>query len=197
LSDGDFKYTTLENWTKEFSKAYDFFKYKTGVKSIYVVGHSLGSCVIGKYLEQNPDSIDKAVLISPALNQKDLMRYWFVSEKMKKENPELIIDWNNYKKFFDEDKFQKDVKRTDKLSKYNFISSEYFQECSQLDLSNSFEKYKNKFLQIQGENDSTMPIESLNIDFTHKFIVKGGDHDMERPNQRTQWIDKVIKYLVD
>lgn len=195
LSDGNFKNTTLNNWTKEFSNAYDFFKSKTETEFVYVVGHSLGNCVIGKYLEQNPKNIKKAVLISPALNQRDLMRYWFVSRKMKNENPEQLIKWNNYREFLDESEFQKDANKTDKMSKYNFIGAEYFQECSKLDLSNSFKKYRNEFLCILGDSDETVPTESLSVDFLNKIIVNGGDHDMEKPNQRIQWIDKAVEYL--
>ena len=195
LSDGDFKNTTLKNWTKEFSNAYEFFKSKTGVNEIYIVGHSLGNCVLGKYLEQNPNSIDKAILISPALNQKDLMRYWFVSGKMKKDNPGQLVECENYKEFLDEEDFQKDVNKTDKMSKYNFIGAEYFKECSQLDLSKDFQEYKDKFLHVHGDIDEAVPIESLGVDFSNKIIVNGGDHDMERPNQRVQWIDKAVKYL--
>lgn len=195
LSDGNFKNTTLENWTKEFSKAYDFFKSNSQVEEIYIVAHSLGCCVLGNYLKKNPNNIEKAVLISPALNQKDLMRYWFVSGKLKKENPEQTIDWNNYQNFLKEEEFEKDVNKTDKMSKYNFIDSEYFKECSKLDLSNDFKNYKNKFLHIHGEKDIAVPIESLGIEFSNKIIVKGGDHDMERPNQRVQWIEGAVEYL--
>lgn len=195
LSDGNFKHTTLENWTKEFSNAYDFFKSKTGVENIYVVGHSLGNCVIGKYLKQKPNGIDRAVLIAPALNQRDLMRYWFVSGKMKKENPNQSIEWGNYKSFLNEEEFQKDVNKIDKMSKYNFIGAEYFQECSKLDLSDEFENYKDNFLHIHGDKDGSVPIESLGVEFSNRILVNGGDHDMERPDQRVQWIEKAVEYL--
>ncbi len=197
LSDGDFKDTTLGNWTEEFTNAYGFFKSTTKVEEIYIVGHSLGTCVLGKYLEQHPEKIEKAILISPALNQKDLMRYWFVSGKMKKEDPNKLIDWNNYEEFLDEKEFQKDANKADKMSKYNFIEAEYFKECSKLDLSKNFLDYKNKFLHIHGEKDIAVPIESLEIEFSNKIIVSDGDHDMERPNQRIQWIDKAVKYLIE
>jgi len=186
LSDGNFKDTTLEKWVKEFDRAYHVFKTKLGIQKIYVVAHSLGACVLGKYLERNPKQIEKAVLISPALNQKDLMRYWFISGKMKKENLEKLIDWENYKDFLDEEKFQKDINKTDKMSKYNFIGAKYFRECSE---------YKDKFLHVHGDEDRTVPIKSLGINFSKKIIVNGGDHDMEKPNQRSQWIGEVIKYL--
>jgi len=195
LSDGDFRETTLYNWVKEFDNAYKLFLSKTGAKSIYVVAHSLGACVLGEYLKQNPNDIEKAVLISPALNQRDLMRYWYVSGKMKKENPEQLIEWANYRNFLDEDEFKKEVNKTDKMSKYNFIGVEYFQGCSELNLSNSFKKYKNNFLHIHGENDSSVPLESLGLEFSNRILVKEGDHDMERPNQRIQWIEKAIEYL--
>jgi len=197
LSDGNFRDTTLDRWEREFSNAYNSFKSETGVNSVYVVAHSLGACVLGKYLEKNPNNIERAVLISPALNQKDLMRYWFVSGKMKKENPEQIIEWENYEEFLDEKEFQKDVNKKDKMSKYNFIGADYFRECSELDLSSDFEKYKDRFLHIHGENDIAVPIESLGVKFSNRIIVSGGDHDMERPNQRVQWVGKAIDYLIN
>lgn len=196
LSDGDFRHTTLENWTKEFSNAYDLFKAKTGIESVYVVAHSLGCCILGKYLEQNRNRIERAVLISPALNQKDLMRYWFVVGSLKKEKQEVEITWANYKEFLNEDKFQEDCKKVDKMSKYNFINPEYFLGCSELDLSNSFENYRGEFLHIHGEKDPAVPIESLNVKFSNRLVVSGGDYDMERPDQRVQWINKAVGYLV-
>jgi len=195
LSDGEFKHTTIDNWTAEFSNAYDTFKSQTGIKSVYVVAHSMGCAVIGRYLDQNPESVERAVLIAPALNQRDLMRYWFVTGKMKKEQPDLKITWDNYTKFLSEKEFQVDSERTDKMSKYNFINAEYFMGSGKIDLSDSFENYRNEFLHVHGDNDPAVPIDSLNVDFTNKVIVEGGDHDMEKPNQRTQWISKAVKYL--
>jgi hypothetical protein len=195
LSDGDFRYTSLKNWTKEFEKAYNFFKSKLNLKSISIVAHSLGCCVAGKYIEKNPKNISKLVLLAPALNQKELMRYWFVTGIMKKENKNLKINWENYNEYLNEKEFNEDVKREDKMSKYNFIDPEYFLGASRVDVSNSFKNIKSKVLHIHGESDDAVPIQSLNINFPSKIIVKKGNHDIERPDQRKQWIKKAVEYL--
>lgn len=195
LSDGDFKKTTVDRWVDEFSYAYRVFRDRTGVDDIYVACHSLGACVLGEYLKRNPGSIDRAVLIAPALNQRDLMRYWFVSGQMKKKGLEVSVDWGNYLNYFNEGEFEADVNREDKMSKYNFIGSAYFKECSKADFFHCFKGYEDKFLHVHGLKDAAVPIESLNIDFKNKVIVDSGNHYMERPDQRVKWIGKAAEYL--
>lgn len=69
------------------------------------------------------EQIGKIVLIAPALNQRDLLRYWFVTGQMKKANPSIEITWQNYKDYLDEEDFLKDCQRDDKMTKANRISS--------------------------------------------------------------------------
>jgi hypothetical protein len=78
-------------------------------------------------------------LIAPALNQKDLLRYWFVISQMKKQNPSIEITWQNYKEYLNEDDFIKDCKRIDKITKANYIEANYFLQCKDIDFSNKFD----------------------------------------------------------
>lgn len=192
LSDGKFRDTTPSKWAEEFAAAYEKFGSEKNLSSIYVVAHSVGASVLGKHLNKDPNSVEKAVLIAPGINQKDLTRYNFT--KIKNQDSSSKINWNNYEEYLDESEFQKDIQET-KTTKYNFLDPGYFQECSKLDLTNEFEKYKNKFLHIHGEKDTTVPIESIEVDFLNSIIVKGGDHDLEKPYQKQQWINGATEYL--
>jgi hypothetical protein len=58
---------------------------------------------------------------------------------MKKNNPNLEITWNNYKDHLDEDAFLKDCSRTDKMTKANYIDSEYFMQSKDYDFSQKFQ----------------------------------------------------------
>lgn len=69
------------------------------------------------------EQIGKIILIAPALNQRDLLRYWFVTGQMKKTNPSIEITWKNYKDNLNEEDFLKDCQRDDKMTKANYISS--------------------------------------------------------------------------
>ncbi len=124
------------------------------------------------------------------------MRYWFVISQMKESNPEIEITWQNYKQYLDENAFQKDCERTDRMTKVNYIDSKYFLEAKDLDFSNKFDSIKDKVLHIHGSKGITVPIESLNTTFDNQIIVENGDHDLEGPNQLEQWRDKVVDFLL-
>ncbi len=115
---------------------------------------------------------------------------------MKESNPEIEITWQNYKQYLDENAFQKDCERTDRMTKVNYIDSKYFLEAKDLDFSNKFDSIKDKVLHIHGSKGITVPIESLNTTFDNQIIVENGDHDLEGPNQLEQWRDKVVDFLL-
>ncbi len=196
LSDGDFKYITIEKQADEFIVALRRLKEKIGQQKISVVAHSLGACVLATKIDEIEEEIEKIILIAPALNQRDLMRYWFVISQMKKSNLEVEITWQNYKQYLDERAFQEDCERTDKTTKANYINSKYFLNAKDFDFSNKFNSTKDRVLHIHGSKDIAVPIESLNTRFPNQIIIENGDHDLEKPNQLEQWKDKAVDFLL-
>jgi len=237
LSDGDFKNTTLNSLTEDFAGAVQYLE-ESGVNKFSIVAHSLGCLVVANYVEQMKNKIEKIVLLSPALNQKDLLRYWFVVNKMKKEKPSIEITWDNYKQYLNEDEFLEDCRKSDKTTKANFINADYFLECQNVDLSDNFrtslllsprrslsaedcdEKarkslessaerlqrseseevlnfklFSDKILHIHGDKDIIVPLESVGVNFSNQIIVEDGDHDLEKPAQMKQWLEKTVNFF--
>jgi len=194
LSDGDFRNTTLNSLTADFVKAVQYLEEK-GVEKFSIVAHSLGCLVAANQMEQTKNKVEKIVLLSPALNQKYLLRYWFVVNKIKKEKPNIEITWHNYGEYLNEDEFLEDCRKTDKTTKANFIDPDYFLECQNIDLSGNFELFLDKTLHIHGSKDIVVPLESVSVNFSNQVVVEGGDHDLEKPDQMKQWLEKVIKFL--
>lgn len=192
LSDGDFSKTTTERMSNDLRNAVEFLAKETGVKNISVICHSLSACAIGSLLKDI--NFEKIVLIAPALNQKDLLRYWFTVSAMEKQNPDIEVDWSNFKNYLDEKRFQEDCLRTDKMTKANYISSAYYLENKDKDYSNYFKNNQN-ILHIQGDKDDKVPLESLSVKFKNEIIVKGGDHDLERPDMFEQWVNSVADFI--
>jgi len=196
LSDGDFRYTTVQKMTDDLQEALKTFKHKSNIEEIITVAHSLSSCTISKYLnkKENKDKFSKIVLIAPALNQKELLRYWFVKSSIeKKEN--LEITWGNYREYLDEKEFRKDCNKKDKITKSNHISNRYFIENINKDYSKDLLNIKN-ILHIHGNKDDKVPLEGIKIKFSNSIIVKNGDHDLERPDMMKQWFSKCISFIV-
>jgi alpha-beta hydrolase superfamily lysophospholipase len=146
-------------------------KEEVGQNKISVVAHSLGACVLATKIDKIKDYIEKIILIAPALNQKDLMRYWFVTSQMKKSNPDIELTWQNYKQYLDESAFQRNCERTDKMTKANYIDPKYFLEAKDFDFSNRFDSIKDNVLHVHGSKDIAVPIESLNTTFNNQIIV--------------------------
>ncbi len=194
LSDGNFSHTTVSSMTNDLKQALNTINVKG--KKISVITHSLGACIIAKFIQDNPDFKFKSiVLISPALNQKELLRLWFVASKMKKENPDLKITWENYKDYLNEDDFLSDCERQDKMTKSNYISAGYFLENKDIDYSDTLSNMPN-ILHVHGDSDDKVPLESLSAQFQSQIIIQDGDHNLERPDIREQWLEKVINFIV-
>lgn len=194
LSDGDFSTVTVERMADDTRRAIVFLRKETKAKNISIFCHSIAACVIANLL--NEINFEKIILIAPALNQKNLLRYWFAKQEGENKNSNIEINWGNFKNYLDEDKFQKDCLRADKMAKFNYISSAYFLENKDRDYSGLFKTTQN-ILHIHGSKDDKVPPESLNVKFGNEIIVKGGDHDMERPDMFNQWINKAIDFLIE
>lgn len=195
LSDGDFAHATVASMADDLSRAIRAIS-EYG-KNMHIVAHSLGACVAAQYLQGSEHvSYKSAVLLAPAFNQKELMRFWFVSSGIKKADPALKIIWSNYRDYFDEAAFSADCERQDKMMKANYISADYFLENKDKDYAHVFTDMKN-VLHIHGDADDKVPFESVTAQFPHQLIVKGGDHDCERPDMREQWTGKAIEFITE
>lgn len=136
LSDGDFSKITVEKMADDLRSAVEFLREEIEVEKISIVCHSLSACALGRVL--NEENFKKIVLLAPALNQKNLLRYWFAMSAAKKDFPEAEINWNNFKDYLDENQFQKDCLRIDKMTKTGYISPSYFLENKDKDYSTYF-----------------------------------------------------------
>lgn len=193
LSDGDFSKTTIASRAQELLMAVKIFQEEFGLEKIDFIAHSLGACVLAKTLNEIKPRIAKIILTAPALNQKDLLRYYFARDN----NPEIKVNWQNYKQYLNEEEFLKDCARADKMTCQNYIGSNYFLEAKDLDFSASFEMIKERILHIHGDADVKVPLESLNVRFENRVIVAAGDHDLERPDFWGQWFGKAVDFLTE
>ena len=50
-------------------------------------------------------------------------------------------------------------------------------------------------MHIHGNKDDKAPLENLNVEFKNKIIIKGGDHDLERPDMMEQWIKNAVDFI--
>lgn len=191
LSDGDFSKMTIASRAGELLESIAIFQKEFNFEKIHFVAHSLGACVLAKALKNIKLPINKIVLIAPALNQKDLLKFYFARDN----NPNIGISWQNYKQYLDEEKFLKDCARADKMTGQNYIHPDYFIEAKDLDFSADFEKIKDKVLYIHGDGDDKVPLESLNVKFENRIIVSGGDHDLERPDFWDKWFGKTVDFM--
>ena len=192
LSDGDFAKVAIKKRADDFRSAVKILIEQTNCKNISVITHSLSACVVACLVKKL--LLEKIILIAPALNQKDLLRYWFVASTMKKKKPEIRITWQNFKDYLDEEQFQIDCERTDKMTKTNYISADYFLENKNKDYSDLLGDNQN-ILHIHGNKDDKAPLENLNVEFKNKIIIKGGDHDLERPDMMEQWIKNAVDFI--
>ncbi len=192
LSDGDFAKITIQRMANDFRNAVKILQEKTNCKNISIIAHSLSACVVVHSVKES--LFAKIILIAPALNQKDLLRYWFVASAIKKEKPNIKITWQNFKDYLDEERFQADCDRTDKITKANYISADYFLENKDKDYSDLLIN-NNNILHIHGDKDDKAPLESLNVEFKNKIIIQGGDHDLERPDMMEQWLKSIVDFI--
>jgi len=195
ISDGEFKFTTVEhlsNQVKFIIKSLEDDGYK--VNSI--ISHSLGGCVVAKLINENL-VFEKIVLISPALNQKTLQRYWFSQKRGKSLGKE--VTFNNYLNFYDEEMFTKDMNQDGKMTKNDYINKEYFVENMNMDYSNlliNINTNQKNILMIQGLKDEAVPFESQNYKPQNLILVENGDHDLERPDLIQGWLQKAVEFCI-
>ena len=190
LSDGSFEDFSVKKSTEELKLAVNVFIKKSDIKELILVGHSLGGCIILDYLKNNPDNlVCKILFFAPALNQKNLLRYYFVKGSKK----DIDITWQNYQNFLDEEKFLQDAKKGTRMTKEHWLGNSYFLENLDQDYNNDLKKISQRIFVDHGDRDDKVPIKSNSI--KPNIVVSGGDHDLQRPDMIEQWLPQVIKFL--
>ncbi|CAF2398970.1 unnamed protein product [Rotaria sp. Silwood2] len=193
LSDGIYYKMTIDTLVDDLSHAMNYLK--TFYKSFIFIGHSLGSCVIAKFLNSNQNCfiIEKIILLAPALNQYDLHRYWYMQQIYG------FITWENFKKDFHELDFQEYLNNKPidacKSHRAHKILFEFIRLCSQEDFSFKLNDYQNQILHIHGTQDAIVPIESIKDQFKNTLILNTNDHDLEEPNILQEWTMKAVKFI--
>ncbi len=197
LSGGDFKDTTVEKMIDELELAIK--EVKGEGRKLSIVAHSLAGCVVAGFRKKYPEVVfEKIILIAPAFNQKELLRFYFAVSKMRREDKNLELSWNDFKKDFSkfpEEEFLKNYKNERKMSKANYFPKKYFKENKEKNYLVYFSGNEENILHIHGDKDKAVPRESLNVNFKNEIIVKDGDHDIERPTMQNQWIKKAVEFL--
>ncbi len=192
LSDGDFSKITVRRMSKETRGAAEVLQSKTGNKDIAVVAYSLSACTVAELARES--LFKRIVLIAPSLNQKDLFRYWFVVSEMKNRGTGIEVTWQSYQDYLDEDRCREYYSQPYIMTKMNRLSNRYFLENMTKDYSGLFVDTQDVLL-VHGNRDDDVPFESLNFEFANKIIVKGGDHDLERPDMIKQWLGKAVDFI--
>ena len=198
LSDGKFENITVEKLSKELEKAISVFKKFSNSETIILVSHSFGCCVVLKFMAGKKKKIDKAVFLAPAFNQKELFKYWFVSSNKK----ERRVVWANFRRYFCQEDFRREMEKPRRMSKSHFVSNNYFLENENIDYQLLFKdliKDLKNTLIVHGDSDDKVPHESnYNLPEDIGVIkVKGGDHELERMDSVVQYLDKIKKFILN
>lgn len=190
LSDGDFSTTTVARLVEDVAAALQAITDQISVSTIRFVTHSLGGVVLAQYLLENTlPQLGKSVMLAPAFNQRAIFRLWYVMREVNKP-----INWNNYQQYLDEEAFQKSLQNPAPLKSHE-IDTEYFIENSERNLNEIItdQDWLKKIMIVHGDADTKVPIESNSVPAS--LVVRRGDHDLEKPAMRKQWLDPVITWL--
>ncbi len=197
LSKGDFGDVTVERLADDLKRVVSIFV-SEGFSRFHLIGHSLGACIIQRFYRQSYVNICKRILISPALNQNFLLRYWFAKKRGYDFNFEKWTEARSKKTFWQamtdygkdnfysaywlhEDEFKRFIEEEKEINGVK-IKSDYWHEeknnCYEPSehFSSRGEVSGDKILHIHGEKDTTVPYESIEFKFENSRIFKGADH---------------------
>jgi hypothetical protein len=198
LSDGNFEDLTVNTLARDLKTAVATFQAACPIiKKINFVAHSLGAAIVLKFLVEEKKTDSKAIFLAPGFNQKELMKYWFVQSRMKKEKVE--INWVSFRDYFSEEDFQTDLKIEKRLTKEHYLKNNYFLENEKADFQELLNRLSaSNFLIIHGDADESVPFESNNSLPKEIKIIKvaKGNHDLQRPNMVEQYLSTTIDFLI-
>ncbi|MAF36608.1 hypothetical protein CL622_05830 [archaeon] len=175
LSDGYFPDITIRDQTEEAKLAINEFKQAAGLKSIDLVGHSLGGIIALSILSQLSEEIRRVLLLAPALNFKAVIENFTKLKSIQEEDGGKAFFWKNLK-----------------------IEKTFFLENHDADYQSLLDDVSTeKLLTFHGLKDESVPINSLKIlKSKSNFIeVPGGDHSLDHPEIVVSYISKAVKFL--
>lgn len=200
LSSGSFEDMTVGKSVQEFILAVKAFKkHCPQVGKINIIAHSLGACVAAESIKNKRlTEIKKIVLLAPALNQRELLRYWFVKNHFRHE---LEINWDNFRQHLTEGEFQNSLQEKRHMTREHYLLNDYYLESEGVDynemLINSGIDGQN-ILVVHGRHDERVPPESNKelLREAQLSLVEGGDHDLQRPDMVEQYLNQVVKFIL-
>lgn len=193
LSDGLFDQTTVQQRVQDTRSALQLCLELTGQRRVMFIGHSLGACVLTELIKTGVP-YDKLLFLAPAFNQQQLLRYWFVQMQAAQSGSTETITWKTYQQHLDESAFQKACADPHKKLKTHTLGAVYHEENKER-VYGTEPLDQRRVLVVHGTADTIVPIESLPLSFRNFLEVKGGDHDLERPDDLAQWIDVATHWL--
>jgi pimeloyl-ACP methyl ester carboxylesterase len=195
LSGGSFEDITADKLAKELSAAVLAFRERVPrLKSIRLVSHSFACAAAIILCAREKDTFDKIVFLGPALNMGEILKYSFT----RRRNPGGKITWANYRKFFDARAFSREMRKGKQMTYSHYISNLHYLENKDRDYRELMGIIpKERLLIVQGDNDRSIPLESQGNHLKNfkAIIVKGGDHDLERPDVVAKYLPQTVSFL--
>jgi pimeloyl-ACP methyl ester carboxylesterase len=194
LSDGEFSDFTISGAAEVLRLAIrQLHRLAPQVKEVIFVGHSAAGSIVLEYLKSEARTFNKMILLAPAFNQAALLRYYFARQTHRDEK----ITWGNYEKFFSPVAFKLSLKAPRIMRKAHYLKNHYFKESSDRDYQEYFSDIDfdwSKLTIIHGDADDKVPLASNNKlpRVARLIVVKGGDHELERPDMVKQYLRKII-----
>ncbi|MDA2936436.1 alpha/beta hydrolase [Patescibacteria group bacterium AH-259-L05] len=200
LSDGRFEDISAQKLAQELKKAIFVFKRNCkGLKNIMVIGHSFAACIILEFIMRGYGTIHRTIFLAPPLNHKEVLKYLFTFSQYKKDAG-TEITWRNFKKYFNQQAYEREFIKPKRMMKAHYVFNTYYLENRDKDYQDYFKDLAidlKSILIVHGDSDTTIPIESndqLPRD-VRVITVKKGDHDLQRPDMVTQYLNEVIKFI--
>lgn len=186
--DGRQKKLTLEEMLWDIERAELYLAHVHGWHISAYAGHSLGAALaMSRCCDRDRDErhfrLRSLALIAPALNQAKLLRYWF----FRKHHPGA--SWQRFSTTW----------QARPHLEQQFLDERgqptYAKDVLSLDLSFEGCRYLEKTLHIHGQNDATVPPESIAVRYKHRITIPGGDHDMETEDALDAWVGRTARHL--
>jgi hypothetical protein len=172
-SKGDPGNFTISKALEDLQVAIEELKFM-GFEEFYGIAHSFGACVLSCWpRKKDQTKFVKNIFLAPALNQKDLLRYWFA----RSQNPSATFE--DYWKFFEsidgEEKFLAWCREPKKIRGITFYRAQYWLQEHNSDYSCLVGK---NTLQIHGLKDAIVPIElATTKKIDNQSFLGNADHD--------------------